>query len=197
MVPSVRARMPVEKLASTTPAAAEDGALEGGGLVGVGEGVSALGDAFEGRVRSLGGDAVAQEASPVIGDDLIEGGDELVEVVGHDFGRGVASFAEEEHAEIVEALFAAGELADGGIDVEPDEGAFLVVVLAATPVAPLAAGAAQDGGGDGGVLEIAPSAAGLYVEDWRRRGQSFAEFLGVVKPLRTARISPRYCVMPS
>ena len=73
---------------------------------------------------------------PSIPDDLVEVGDDLVAVVRDDEGAGVAAFGEEDVKEIGERFLVVGELADGGVGVEPDEFAFLVVVLTAAPVGP-------------------------------------------------------------
>jgi hypothetical protein len=58
------------------------GALGFGGLVGVDELVAALLDAGEVGVGVDVVDAVVEEGGPVVGDDLVEVGDELVAVVG-------------------------------------------------------------------------------------------------------------------
>src|SRR6185437_16061403 len=97
---------------------------------------AALFDAFEIYVRGERGNAVVEERGPVVGDDLIEIADELIEVIRNDERAGVATFAEEDVLEVIERFFVVGELADGGVDVEPEEFALLVVVLAATPVGP-------------------------------------------------------------
>ncbi len=93
-----------------------------------------------------------QEGGPVVGQHLVEVGDQLVEGVGDDQRAGVAAFAEEDLEEIGERFLVVGLLADEGVGVEPDQLAFLVVVLSATPVGPGGIAAAQDAGGDGGVF---------------------------------------------
>ena len=109
-------------------------------------------------------DAVVDEGGPVVLDDLVEVGDELVAVVGDDERAGVAAFGEEDVEEVGEGFLVVGELADEGVGVEPEELALLVVVLAALPVGPGGVAAAEDAGGDGGVFGGAPLAAGLVVE---------------------------------
>ncbi len=135
-----------------------------GGLVGEDELVAALFDAGEVGVGVDGVDAVVHEGGPVVLDDLVEVGDELVAVVGDDERAGVAAFGEEDVEEVGEGLLVVGELADEGVGVEPEELALLVVVLAALPVGPGGVAAAEDAGGDGGVFGAAPLAAGLVVE---------------------------------
>ena len=146
------------------PGCGGDGALGGVGLVGVDELVAALLDACEVGAGVDGVDAVVDEGGPVVVDDLVEVGDELVAVVGDDERAGVAALGEEDVEEVGEGLFVVGELADEGVGVEPEEFALLVVVLAATPVGPGGVAAAEDAGGDGGVFGAAPLAAGLVVE---------------------------------
>ena len=67
-----------------------------------------------------------------------------------------------------------GELADEGVGVEPEEFAFLVVVLAALPIGPGRVAAAQDAGGDGGVFGRTPLAAGLGVQVGGGEGEKIA-----------------------
>ena len=124
-----------------------------------------------------GVDAVVHEGGPVVLDDLVEVGDELVAVVGDDEWAGVAAFGEEDVEEVGEGLFVVGELADGGVGVEPEEFALLVVVLAALPVGPGGVAAAEDAGGDGGVFGGAPLAAGLVVEVGGGGGEDVAVLL--------------------
>ncbi len=72
-----------------------------------------------------------------------------------------------------------GLLADGLVDLEPEEVAFAVVVDVATPVIEGAAGVVEDLRGGGGVLEIAPGAAGAsVVEVGGDGGEAVAEDLG-------------------
>ena len=126
--------------------------------------VAAAGDAVEVGVGVDEVDAVVDEAGPVVLDDVVEVGDELVAVVGDDERAGVAALAEEDVEEVGEGFLVVGELADLGVGVEPEELAFLVVVLAATPVGPGGTVGAEDAGGDGGVFGGTPVAAGLVVE---------------------------------
>ncbi len=126
--------------------------------------VAAAGDAVEVGVGVDEVDAVVDEGGPVVLDDVVEVADELVAVVGDDERAGVATLAEEDVEEVGEGFLVVGELADLGVGVEPEELAFLVVVLAATPVGPGGAVGAEDAGGDGGVFGGTPDAAGLVVE---------------------------------
>ena len=108
---------------------------------------------------------------------LVEVGDELVAVVGDDERAGVAAFGEEDVEEVGEGFFIVGELADGGVGVEPEEFALLVVVLAALPVGPCGVAAAEDAGGYGGVFGGAPLAAGLVVQICGGGGEHVAVLL--------------------
>ncbi len=156
--------VPDVESAAATAAGGGHGAFGGAGLVGVDELVAAALDACEVGVRVDGVDAVVDEGGPVVLDDLVEVGDELVAVVGDDERAGVAALGEEDVEEVGEGLLVVGELADEGVGVEPEEFALLVVVLTALPVGPGGVAAAKDAGGDGGVFGGAPLAAGLVVE---------------------------------
>ena len=141
MVPSLLSCRPSEyqTLGAAPPrpfAAVQRGLLRGAGMVCVDELVAAALDAVEVGVGVDEVDAVVDEGGPVVGGDLVEVGDELLAVVGDDERAGVAALAEEDVQEVGEGLLVVGELADEGVGVEPEELAFLVVVLAATPVGP-------------------------------------------------------------
>ena len=109
-------------------------------------------------------DAVVQEGCPVIRHDLVQVVDELLTVVGDDERAGVTTLGQKDLQEVGEGFLVAGELADGHVGVEPEQFALLVVVLAALPVGPGGIAAAQDAGGDGGVVGAAPVAARLVVQ---------------------------------
>ena len=158
--------------AAAAAAGGGDGAVGFGGLVGVDELVAAALDAGEVGVGGGGVDAVVDEGGPVVFDDLVEVGDELVAVVGDDERAGVAALGEEDVEEVGEGLLVVGELADEGVGVEPEELAFLVVVLAALPVGPGGVAAAEDAGGDGGVFGASASRGRACSRGWRRRGRA-------------------------
>jgi len=86
-----------------------------GGLVGVGELVAAKGvDAVDLRgVESVGVEALVEEGGPVVGDNGVEGGNDVFEGVGDDDGAGVAVETFEGGGEVIEALFVVGFGADG------------------------------------------------------------------------------------
>ena len=134
------------------------------GLVGEDELVAALLDAGEVGVGVDGVDAVVHEGGPVVCDDLVEVGDELVAVVGDDERAGVAAFGEEDVEEVGEGFFVVGELADEWCRrrarrVRPPGSSPGRAASWTRRVA-----AAEDAGGDGGVFGGAPLAAGLVVE---------------------------------
>ena len=80
--------------------------------------------------------------------------------------------------EIVNGFFAVGHLADCGVDIEPDEFAFVVVVHAEPPVIPSAARGVEDLRGGCGVLNIAPGAARAVVVLSRDGGESLLVLVG-------------------
>ena len=129
-----------------------------------------------GGVELIGVEAGAKEGGPVVGDHGVEAVDDVVEGVGHDLGWGVAAEAFEGSEEVIEALLAVGLLADGLVDLEPEEVAFAIVVDVAAPVVVGASGVVEDLRGGGGVLEVAPGAAGTsIVEVGSYGGEAVAE----------------------
>src|SRR5205807_340186 len=84
---------------------------------------SAAFDASEGGAGTVVVEALGPESAPVVGSDLIQGGDNIVEGVGLDHRSG-GGRAVEEVAEIVDALGAFGLLADDDVGPEPVEGVF-------------------------------------------------------------------------
>jgi hypothetical protein len=141
-------------------------------------------------------DAVVEEGGPVVGTTWLRSAMSSA-VVGDDERAGVAALAEEDVEEVGEGLLVVGELADERVGVEPEQFAFLVVVLAALPVGPGGAAAAQDAGGDGGVFGGTPLAAGLVVELGGGEASMSRYCSWDLRPERAARTLPRYWVMPS
>ncbi|MEA2261899.1 MAG: hypothetical protein QOJ51_4724 [Acidobacteriaceae bacterium] len=167
-------RVPEVDPATRPAACAGNGALGGVGLVGVHEFVAAAPDAVEIGMRIDVVDALADEGGPVVLDDLVEVGDELVAVIGDDERAGVTAFGQEDVQEVGEALLIVGLLADESVGVEPEELSLLVVVLATTPVGPCGVASAEDAGGDGGVFGRTPVAAGLVIEVSSGHGEDVA-----------------------
>ncbi len=163
---------------------------ERAGSVGVDDLVAAVFDASQGSMGRFGGEPVVEESCPVVGRNGVQVGDHVVEGIGNDFRRSVAADAFKARAEIVEALLVFGELADDGIGFKPDQRPLLVVVDTAPPVVPLRARVVQNLRGDGGVLEVAPGAAGAVIERSGRCSQGGPEFVGRF-PCRCARRAPR------
>ena len=81
-------------------------------------------------------------------------------------------------AEIVHGFGAVGLVANDGIDPEPVEYVFVVVVDGAAPGLPLARRALHGGNAVGGVLQVAPGAAGRVIEPGGDIGHIVAELLG-------------------
>ncbi len=136
--------------------------------------VATAGDAVEVGVRVDEVDAVVDEARPVEFNDGVEIGDQLLAVVRDDERAGVAALAEEDVEEVGEGFLVVGELADLGVGIEPEELAFLVVVLTPTPVGPGGTVGAEDAGGDGGVFGGTPLAAGLVIQIGGVEGEDVA-----------------------
>src|SRR5207248_8436664 len=87
-------------------------------------------DAVQRRLGLGGADALLQKPLPVVLDDGVQRPDQLGEVERPDLGRAVLAAAEGP-AEVVQALLAAGLLADQRVGVEPEQGALVVEVHAA------------------------------------------------------------------
>ena len=85
---------------------------------------------------------VIQQRGPVVGRDLIQGADEVVESVRDHRGRAALSTVES-FAKIIERALIIGELADRGVDFEPDQLAFGIVVQAPPPILPSTRSKAQ------------------------------------------------------
>ena len=105
------------------------------------------------------GEAFGPEAAPVVGDDLIQRVDYVVEGVGLDHRSG-AGRAVEEFAEIVDGLRAFGLLADDDVGPEPVQRVFVIEIGAAAPRFPGSRSEIKLRRGVGGVLQVAPFAAG-------------------------------------
>ena len=138
--------------------------------------VTAVDDAVQGGMGLGGMEAVVQKLRPVVGLDGVERFHDVVERVGLERGFG-AGAAGPEFAEVVEGFRALAQGPDGNVGIEPDEGAFGVVVDAAAQVGVVGAGAVEDLRGDGGVFEGTPGAAGFAVEFGGFGGQ-FVEEVG-------------------
>ena len=172
MLPSFPMRSPIEyqtvqraSARSRSPSRGHRcGAFGGAGLVSVDQLVAALLDSSQISAGIDVVDAVVQECGPVVGHNRVQVLNQLIEFVGHDERAGVAAFGQEDLFKIVERLFVVGHLADQGVGVEPKQLAFLVIILPAPPIRPGGIAAAQDAGGDGGVLSGTPLAAGLVIE---------------------------------
>src|SRR5271170_911929 len=112
---------------------------------------------------AVGFQARGEKFAPVERSNRVQGRDHIVERVWHNFRR--STFASVERAaEIVERFLAAGLFADDGVGFEPDERAFVIVIDAAAPRRTFGRSAVQDLRGNGGVLQVAPGAAGAIVQ---------------------------------
>src|ERR1051326_1032203 len=105
------------------------------------------------------GEAFGPKAAPVVRNNLIERVPYVIEGVGLQRGPGAGSGVEEV-AEIVDRLLAFALLADDYVDPEPVQRVFAVEVGAATPGIPRLGREIELRGRVGGVLQVAPLAAG-------------------------------------
>ena len=97
----------------------------------------------------------------------------------------------EEVAEIVDRLCALGLLADDDVDPEPVQSVFVVEIGAAAPGFPGSRREIKLRGGVGGVLQVAPFAAGSVIESGGGDRQVVAILFGVSRPLRAVSTKPR------
>ena len=125
-----------------------------------------------GAAREQRVDPALQIAAPVIGLHLVQRRDDVVERVG-ELAIIAVAHAEEGPGEIVDRPLAAGLLADDPVDVDPDQLALAVIILAALPAAPRLRRALGDDRIVGRVLERPPRAARrASTVSWRRSRRS-------------------------
>src|ERR1700679_454995 len=132
-------------------------------LVGVGQLISAVFETAQWGLVGVGVHPRSQEGGPVVWYGCVQAGDDVFESVGNYFGSCISTEPVEGCHEVVESLFAVGHLADGGVDVQPDQLAFVVVIHAEPPVVPSAARFVEYLRCRGGVLNITPGTAGTVV----------------------------------
>ena len=106
--------------------------------------------------------------------DFVEVFDELGAVVDDDLRAGVAALAEEDVEEVRERLLVVRQLTNLGVGIEPQELAFLVVILPATPVGPRLVASAKNACGNRGVVGGAPQSATFGVEVGGRGSEEIA-----------------------
>src|SRR5579872_6653734 len=109
------------------------------------------------------GETLRPKTAPVVGNDLIERVDHIVEGVRLERGPAAGS-AVEEVAEIVDRLLSFALLPDDYVDPEPVQRVFAVEIGAAAPGIPRLGREIELGRSIGRVLQIAPLAAGKVVE---------------------------------
>ncbi|PAV68276.1 hypothetical protein WR25_13351 [Diploscapter pachys] len=124
---------------------------------GVDELVAVHREAIDRRGLARLGQALGEEACPVIGDDGVQRVGDVVERVG-DLTPVAVADAEEGLGEIVDRLGATRLLAEHRIDFHPDHQAFVVIVFAALPAGPALRAARRDDGIVGGIDQVAPLA---------------------------------------
>ncbi len=126
-------------------------------------------------------EALGEEARPVVGGDGLEGGHDVLELIGGGFEAAVLP-AEEGPGEVVQRAAVAGALADQGVDLQPQQLALGIVVLAALPAGPGQGLAAGDDRVAGGVAQGPPASPGAVVVDRRRPGQGVEGLLARPEP---------------
>ena len=109
------------------------------------------------------GEALGPEAAPVVGHDLVERVDYIVERVRFQHGTR-AGRAVEELAKIIQRFLAFALLADGDVNPQPVQRVFFVEVDAATPGFPRMRSEIKLRGCIGSVLQVAPGASRSVVE---------------------------------
>ena len=122
-------------------------------------------------------EAFGPEAAPIIRHDLVECVDHIVERIGFERWSG-AGCAVKEMAEVVDGLLALALLPDDDVDPEPVQRVFIVEVGAAAPGVPRLRREIKLRGGVGGVLQVAPLAAGKVVELGGSQGKIVAVLIG-------------------
>src|SRR5204862_2502084 len=102
----------------------------------VDESPSAASNAVEWSTRRHLINARSQERLPVVRRHLVQRRDDVVEGIRLDSGR-AALAAMEDVAEVLDGFLGVRELADGSVDVEPNQPAFVIKVDAAAVSGPL------------------------------------------------------------
>ena len=88
----------------------------------------------------LGRQLLRQEPCPIVGLDRVQIAHHIFKRVGHGDRTGIAVQAEETNAKVIQGFFAVALLTNDGVDLQPEQFALRIIVDAATPIAPLAAG---------------------------------------------------------
>jgi hypothetical protein len=128
--------MPTARVGEVAVLARLLGALDPlGGFGRVDELVTALADALERRRGGHVIDPALQIAAPVVGLHAVQRRDHIVERIGQ-LAIVAVAHAKECLGEIVDRTLPPGLLADDPVDVDPDQLAFTVIILAALPAAP-------------------------------------------------------------
>src|SRR5579872_1894680 len=123
------------------------------------------------------GKTFGPESSPVVRNDLVERVYHIIKRVGFQRRAGAGS-AVEKMAEIVNALRAFALLADDDIHPQPVERILIVKIDASPPGVPGLRSEIKFRRGIGGILQIAPGAAGGMVERSRRQRQVIPRLFG-------------------
>ena len=116
---------------------------------------------------------LGEERRPVVGSCFVQVPDDLGKVERDDIARR-RILAQELPAEVVEAPFPVGLLADDRIGVEPEQRPLEVEVLTAPQLVPVRAAGTEQMGGHRGVLERAPLPAGPEHQPADGGGEGFA-----------------------
>src|ERR1700733_9003556 len=135
-------------------------------------------DSTQGRVRRVRFEPLVEKGAPVVRGDVIQIGYDLVEIVGQHLRRSVAADGEKLYTKVVQRFLVAGQLANGGIGIQPYQLAFLIVVLAAPPIAPVRVVPTENLTGDGRVFEVAPRTTRLNIKPGGAPGERFAVDFG-------------------
>ena len=131
-----------------------------GAFGGVDQAVAAIGDAAQRGVVDGRLQPFIEEGGPIVRLYGVEGSDYILEGVGFHFGSRCGR-TRPEPAEIIERSAALAQGADSDVGIEPDEGAFFVVIDGAAQIAIIGAGSVEDLRGDGGIGQRAPFPAAL------------------------------------
>src|SRR5579859_2079143 len=119
------------------------------------------------------GEALGPETAPVIGRNLVERADDVIEGIGFDLGHSTLP-AMKEVAKIVDGFLVVSLLADDGVDPQPVENVFAVIIEFAPPGGPLVGSTLHGGNAIGRILQIAPSAAGNMIKVSGVQGEGIA-----------------------
>src|SRR4029077_12721523 len=131
------------------------------------------------------GQSLRPETAPVVGSNLVESVDDIVEGIGFHLRR-FGRTSVQNMAKVIDGLLAIGLLPDDRVRPQPVQFILLVVVEGAAPRFPLMRRFLHTWNAIRCVLQVAPRASGTMIEFCRVHSQGVAEVLRAGQPAACA-----------